>query len=135
MQSVANLDAVSSPSRCKKARVSLLGGMTRLAQIRLLMAAVVVALLAVGCGTERDSQLRQQTQFIRRGEYLLSVTNAEPGSTFDVGVYVITKGDTVAKIAAKFQISTSDLMAINPGLDALRLLVGQRIRIYERKRL
>src|SRR5216117_2923308 len=89
---------------------------------------VFLALLEVGCGTERDSQLRQQTQFIRRGEYLLSVTNAELGSTFDVGVYVITKGDTVAKIAAKFQISTSDLMAINPGLDAFRLLVGQRIR-------
>jgi hypothetical protein len=28
----------------------------------------------------------------------------------------------------------ADLLAINPGLDPTRLVIGQRIRIYERQR-
>ena len=65
---------------------------------------------------------------------MLSVTNAEPGQTYELGVYVIAKGDTIAKIARDFQISIRDFMAINPGLDPLRLLVGQKVRVYERRK-
>lgn len=86
------------------------------------------ALLMAGCATERPAQ----TQSIREDEALLSATNALPGSTYDLRVYVITKGDTVARIAHKFGISVADLKAINPGLNTTRLKVGQKIRIFEK---
>jgi LysM repeat protein len=68
------------------------------------------------------------------GDYMLSDTNAVPGSVYEVGIYVIAPGDTLAKIANMFQTSNRDLMAINPGLKPTRLYVGQKVRIYERKR-
>ena len=91
-------------------------------------------LMIVGCATDRDAQIQQQTQGIRRGAFLLSATNAEPGSTYDLGIYVVTRGDTVGKIARQFQISFRDFLAINPGFDSTRLRIGQSVRIYERRR-
>ena len=86
------------------------------------------ALLMAGCATDRQAQ----TQSIREDAALLSATNALPGSTYDLRVYVIAKGDTLARIAHKFGISIADLKAINPGLNTTRLKVGQKIRISEK---
>jgi LysM repeat protein len=105
----------------------------RIRSLLFIVPASVVVVVA-GCATDRDAALQQQTQSIRRGAFLLSVTNAEPGQTYELGVYVIAKGDTIAKIARDFQISIRDFMAINPGLDPLRLLVGQKVRVYERRK-
>lgn len=99
----------------------------------IIFAPALLALLAAGCASDRDAQLKDQTQSIRRGAFLLSVTNAEPGSTYEAGVYVIARGDTLAKIAQKFHVSIQDLRAVNPGLDPTRLVVGQKVRIYERR--
>ena len=90
--------------------------------------------LFIGCATDRDARLQQQTQSIRRGAFLLSAVNAEPGQTYELGVYVITRGDTVIKIARDFQISIRDFMAINPDLDPTRLVIGQKVRVYERRK-
>ncbi len=43
--------------------------------------------------------------------------------------YTIQAGDTFYKIALRFQISLSSLLAANPGVDPNRLNIGQRIRI------
>lgn len=93
-----------------------------------------IALIVIGCTTDRDSRLQQQTQSVQRGAFLLSTTNAEPGQTYELGVYVITRGDTIAKIARDFQILSRDLLAINPGLDPTRLVIGQKVRVYERRK-
>jgi LysM repeat protein len=66
--------------------------------------------------------------------YLLSAADAQPGTTYDLGVYVIAAGDNVAKISRQFRISLTDLQALNPGLQPSRLRIGQRIRIYEKRR-
>jgi serine/threonine protein kinase/LysM repeat protein len=58
-----------------------------------------------------------------------SATNSPPGSASEEGVYVIARGDTVVGIARRFGISVADLMAMNPGLEAARLKMGQKIRV------
>ena len=100
----------------------------------LFFVSVSVVAIVAGCATDRDASLPHQTESIRRGEFLLSATNAEPGQTYEIGVYVITRGDTLAKIAHDFQVSVRDLMAINPALDPTRLVIGQKIRVYERRK-
>jgi LysM repeat protein len=93
-----------------------------------------IVLYVPGCATDSEPRLRQKSQNIDRGVSLLSVTNAEPGQTYEVGVYVVTKGDTVIRIAGKFQISVRDFMDINPCLDPTRLVIGQKVRVYERRK-
>ncbi|MHB8127058.1 MAG: peptidoglycan-binding protein [Desulfitobacteriaceae bacterium] len=44
-------------------------------------------------------------------------------------LYTIQAGDTFYKIALRFQISLSSLLAANPGVDPNRLSLGQQIRI------
>ncbi|HEX5400636.1 MAG TPA: protein kinase [Verrucomicrobiae bacterium] len=58
------------------------------------------------------------------------VTNTpNAASANDEGVYVIVRGDTLAMIARRFGLSIADLQAMNPGLDARRLKVGQKLRV------
>jgi LysM repeat protein len=105
--------------------------MRRACQISL---AAGLTLLLVSCAADRNAQLQHQTQMISRGAFLLSTTNTEPGSFYELGVYTIGKGDTVSKIAGQFQVSTRDLIEINPGLDPSRIMIGQKLRVYERRR-
>jgi len=65
---------------------------------------------------------------------LLSTTNPELGSFYELGVYVVGKGDTLLRISESFQVSPQDVIAINPGLNPNILMIGQKIRIYERLR-
>jgi LysM repeat protein len=47
-------------------------------------------------------------------------------------IIVISKGDTVDKIAKDLGITVSDIAEANPGTNVTRLKVGQRIRIPRR---
>jgi LysM repeat protein len=58
-----------------------------------------------------------------------SATNSPPGLAAEEGVYGVASGDTVVKIAHRFGISVADLQAMNPGLVATRLKVGQQLRV------
>jgi hypothetical protein len=89
-------------------------------------------LLLAGCAANRNGN--EQVMKIPLGDNLLCDTNAAPGSVYEVGIYVIAPGDTVTKIANRFQTSVADLMAINPGLKPTRLYIGQKVRVYERKK-
>jgi LysM repeat protein len=44
--------------------------------------------------------------------------------------YHVKSGETLESIAAKFHTTTDDLVRLNPGIDALALQPGQRIRIF-----
>jgi LysM repeat protein len=90
-------------------------------------------LFLAGCATNRNDN--EPAMKFQLGDYLLSDTNAAPGSVYEVRIYVIAKGDTLENIANKFQVSLTDLMTINPGLRPTRLYIGQKIRIYEQKRV
>jgi LysM repeat protein len=48
-------------------------------------------------------------------------------ATAEDGTYVIKGGDTLAKVAAQFGISTAELQAANPGVEPRKLHVGQKI--------
>ncbi|MEO6035098.1 MAG: LysM domain-containing protein [Verrucomicrobiota bacterium] len=96
---------------------------------------VIIALtgtLFVGCATDSDGLRRHQEKKIARGEYFLAESNATAGAFYELGIYVIEKGDTLAKVAGQFHLSVVEIMAVNPGLNPNRLLIGQKIRIYER---
>ena len=76
------------------------------------------------------------TPIIQSSMTVTVVTNT-PSATpaTEEGFYVIASGDTVARIASRFGLSTADLMAMNPGLVATRLKIGQKIIISMQARL
>jgi LysM repeat protein len=86
----------------------------------------------VGCVSHKPSPIYNQNQTFNPGQDLLSATNAEPGSTYEIEFYIVKKGDTLSHIAATFQVTVRDLLALNSGLTPF-MQVGQKIRIYERK--
>ena len=44
-------------------------------------------------------------------------------------IYRVKGGDTLESIAAKFDTTVDDLLALNPGIDPLALSPGQKIRV------
>jgi N-acetylmuramoyl-L-alanine amidase len=44
-------------------------------------------------------------------------------------IYRVRAGDTLESIAAKFDTTVDDLLALNPGIDPLALSPGQKIRV------
>lgn len=63
---------------------------------------------------------------------LLSPVDIRPGSTYEIGMYVLARGDTVAGVCRRFQIPISDFEALNPDFDKTHPSVGQRVKVYER---
>jgi len=94
---------------------------------------LAVAVVLSGCASQQGASASKLDQRMRLGTHLLSTTNATPGHVYQVGVYIVAKGDTLAKVAQKFQTTPAELLRINPGTDPPRWRVGQRIRVYERK--
>jgi LysM repeat protein len=91
-----------------------------------------LSLSLVGCATNHDDN--EQALKFQLGDYLLSTTNASPGETYELKIYVVASDDTANKIVKKFQISLDDFKAINPNLQNYNLYVGQKVRVYERKK-
>jgi LysM repeat protein len=65
-------------------------------------------------------------------------TTTVPGTTTTAGtttskkkkqIYRVKGGDTLESIAAKFDTTVDDLLALNPGIDPLALSPGQKIRV------
>ena len=44
-------------------------------------------------------------------------------------IYRVKAGDTLESIAAKFNTTVDDLLALNPGIDPLALSPGEKIRV------
>ena len=44
-------------------------------------------------------------------------------------IYRVKAGDTLESIAAKFDTTVDDLLALNPGIDPLALSPGQKVRV------
>jgi LysM repeat protein len=76
------------------------------------------------------------TPIIQSSMTVTVVTNTpNAASANEEGVYLIASGDTVAKIAGRFGLSVADFMAMNPGLVASRLKVGQKVIVFTQARL
>jgi LysM repeat protein len=54
---------------------------------------------------------------------------SEPAAVAEEGVYAIQSGDTLSKVAKKFGVSLSALMAANPTVNPRALQIGQKIVI------
>jgi LysM repeat protein len=52
-----------------------------------------------------------------------------PGTLQEDGTYIIKQGDTFSGLARQFNIPVAQIVAANPGVDAARIRVGQRINI------
>lgn len=46
-------------------------------------------------------------------------------------VYVVAKGDSLAKIGARYEMSWPEIQRMNPGVDPKRLRVGQSLRLWK----
>ena len=85
------------------------------------------AVIAIGCATKHNIQ----TQSNQNDTLSSPIANAEPGSTYEVHIYVLAAGDTFAEVARKFQIFIMDLKTMNPDLNQSKLKVGQNVIVYE----
>ena len=63
-------------------------------------------------------------------------TTSAPDTTTTAGtttskkkIYRVNAGDTLESIAAKFDTTVDDLLALNPDVDPLALSPGQKIRV------
>jgi hypothetical protein len=64
--------------------------------------------------------------------HLLSPADIQPGTSYEIGMYVLARGDSIASVCRKFQIRIPDFESLNPGLDPRHLEIGQQVKIYER---
>jgi LysM repeat protein len=61
---------------------------------------------------------------------LTGTTGTTTATTTTVGeYYVIKSGDTLGSVAAKYDTTVEEVMALNPGFDPTSLHIGQRIRV------
>ena len=92
------------------------------------------ALLATGCATQSTttSSFYPTDPGERRQLLARSVPADTPcGSTYEVRVYIVQRGDTEAKISERLRMTKEQLTALNPGVNWLRLKIGQRVVVYE----
>jgi LysM repeat protein len=58
-----------------------------------------------------------------------TTTTVGPTTSKKKQIYRVKGGDTLESIAAKFDTTVDDLLALNPGIDPLALSPGQKIRV------
>jgi hypothetical protein len=77
-------------------------------------------------------RIRQSTPCrIVSQEIVIDAVDAPSNRRGEVGVYTIRKGDTLTRIASRFQVSVKKLLALNPGVDPNRLRAGQILTVNE----
>jgi len=64
---------------------------------------------------------------------LVISTNSPPGSVYNVKIYVVKRGDTLSAIGNRFHKSVTELKALNPKIDPMKLRIGEKIRVAEDK--
>ncbi|EFL52844.1 Peptidoglycan-binding lysin domain protein [Solidesulfovibrio fructosivorans JJ]] len=60
---------------------------------------------------------------------LVTIPGGQPVASAETLAFPVSEGDTLASIAKRFDVSVAELMAANPGVDPLRLQVGQVLRV------
>lgn len=93
-------------------------------------AAMVALVLFAGCAHQKSAAPSNPEEQIK-SKIFLSGTNATPGSVHALKIYVVQKGDNVARIAHSFGITPKELRRLNPEMDPVRISVGQQLRVAE----
>jgi LysM repeat protein len=102
-------------------RVAVLAGAVGFAAVALFM---LPAILGIGGGSSPSA----------RPSTSPAVATAVPSATIKPGptaqVYVVKKGDTMSKIAARFEVTVEEIMAVNPAItNPNKIALGQEIVI------
>lgn len=102
-------------------RVAVLAGAVGIAALALFM---LPALLGIGGGSSPSAKPSSSA----------AVATAIPSATIKPGptaqVYVVKKGDTMSKIAARFEVTVEEIMAVNPEItNPNKIALGQEIII------
>ena len=101
---------------------------------------LAAAVMVAGCATRRitDWSPYYPKSATLRDDTLthLIPTNAPFGSVFEIAIYLVEPGDTLAKILERFHVTAEYLASLNgyEGPDSMylrKLKVGQRLVIYE----
>lgn len=89
------------------------------------------ALAAVGAELGKtNGEIAKLQEAISKGVKTGGSTNKSTGPVVaGPDEYVIKAGDTFAKIARAQGVSLGDIQAVNPGVDASKLKVGQKIKL------
>jgi LysM repeat protein len=98
-----------------------------------LVVAVLVVLNIAGEVLDDGSSVQATLEGTRTGTTEAQANaGSEPGTTTGPArrrFYVIKPGDTLSAIAAQFDTTEEELQQLNPNVDALALVPGQRIRV------
>jgi len=62
----------------------------------------------------------------------LVIAEAQPGETYEIGIYIVKQGDTLVAICHRMDMTVTDLLKLNPEIKGGLINVGQPIRLYER---
>jgi LysM repeat protein len=97
------------------------------APIAFFLAAIILVVL-IQKGLSSDSTSSSATDLPTVSS---STTTTSPTTTGKKKkhVYHVKAGDTLESIAAKFDTTVDDLLALNPGIDPLALSPGEKIRV------
>ena len=103
--------------------------LVRIAAPAAFLAAVTIAVLLVRDGLREGDDASTATTTIR------PATTREPTTTTArprpprQRTYIVQAGDTLDQIALDFDTTVARLLALNPGVEATDLRVGQRLRV------
>lgn len=78
---------------------------------------------------EEAQKARAAAPVAKAGKNGAAAAGVVTGTVDANGNYTIASGDTLSKIAKKFATRVDAIEAENPGLNATRLLIGQKIKI------
>lgn len=92
---------------------------------------ILAALLVAGCATKRTTQPVSSVWQLGTASRQLSFTNTVPRASYQLQIYVVCAGDTLAMIAKRLHTTMPSLYALNPGLDARRLRIGETLLVSE----
>ncbi len=67
-----------------------------------------------------------KTPFQNAGQQI-TVTASLPESAEEPGVYIVQRGDSLARIAQRHHVPIAQLKELNPGLDSMHLKIGQKL--------
>jgi LysM domain len=99
--------------------------------LRIAALSLSLAWFATGCATDRHEQTFAPVWSLSEDDRLFSTTNIVSCSSYELQIYVICAGDSVAKIAKQFHTSMADIMAFNPGLNPRNLKIGKKLLVAE----
>lgn len=88
------------------------------------MIAAVLLQVVGGCATSTPPESRTNS---------LLVTNTLPGSAYDLTVYVVARGDTLARIAKRFGITVKGIEELNPELNLSQLKTGEVLLVRQQR--